>query len=76
VAVSYKIPVLICSYIITVSTKYIHTPSVPEAQLMNLSNQLPVPNAVYGPIKAAQHWLTRRINAEEERICAFVMGPG
>ncbi|KFY87282.1 hypothetical protein V500_07085 [Pseudogymnoascus sp. VKM F-4518 (FW-2643)] len=44
--------------------------------LINRSTQLPVPNAVYGPTKAAQHWLTKRINAEEEKICAFVMSPG
>ncbi|OBT98981.1 hypothetical protein VE01_02444 [Pseudogymnoascus verrucosus] len=64
------------SHIITVSTEFTYTLPVPKTQLMNLSNQLPVPNAVYGPTKAAQHWLTKRINAEEERICAFIMSPG
>ncbi|KFY33567.1 hypothetical protein V494_07528 [Pseudogymnoascus sp. VKM F-4513 (FW-928)] len=44
--------------------------------LINLSNQLPVPNSVYGPTKAAQHWLTKRINSEEEKICAFIINPG
>ncbi|KFX97102.1 hypothetical protein O988_05030 [Pseudogymnoascus sp. VKM F-3808] len=44
--------------------------------LMNIRNQLPVPNSVYGPTKAAQHWLTKRINSEEEKICAFIINPG
>ncbi|KAK0621890.1 hypothetical protein B0T17DRAFT_618276 [Bombardia bombarda] len=37
---------------------------------------LPVPNAAYGPAKVAAHWLTKRIDAEEEKIAAFVMHPG
>jgi norsolorinic acid ketoreductase len=36
----------------------------------------PVPNAVYGPSKAAVHWLTRRIDVEEALLTAFVMDPG
>lgn len=51
-------------------------PSRFETQLMNIRNQLPVPNSVYGPTKAAQHWLTKRINSEEEKICAFIINPG
>ncbi|OBT67284.1 hypothetical protein VE03_02627 [Pseudogymnoascus sp. 23342-1-I1] len=50
--------------------------SPPNSPTLFTFNQLPVPNSVYGPIKAAQHWLTKRINAEEEKITAFVMSPG
>jgi len=41
-----------------------------------IEHQLPVPNAAYGPTKAMVHWLTTRINNEEEKITAFVMHPG
>ncbi|KAH8800480.1 hypothetical protein F5884DRAFT_810556 [Xylogone sp. PMI_703] len=40
-----------------------------------LENQHPVPNAVYAPSKAAVHWITKRINAEEEKIAAWVQEP-
>ncbi|RFU29494.1 hypothetical protein B7463_g6825, partial [Scytalidium lignicola] len=39
-------------------------------------NQHPVPNAVYAPSKAAVHWITKRINAEEEKLAAWVQEPG
>ncbi|KAG8160907.1 hypothetical protein KVR01_009171 [Diaporthe batatas] len=42
----------------------------------NLSGQLPIPNSAYGPSKAAVHWLTIRIDAEEESLTAFVIHPG
>ncbi|POS68671.1 aflatoxin biosynthesis ketoreductase nor-1 [Diaporthe helianthi] len=38
--------------------------------------QIPVYNAAYGPSKAAVHWLTIRINAEEDFLTAFVIHPG
>ncbi|KAI8966319.1 NAD(P)-binding protein [Daldinia sp. FL1419] len=34
------------------------------------------PNAVYGPSKAAVHYITKRINEEERNIVAFVIDPG
>ncbi|KAH6717085.1 hypothetical protein BKA61DRAFT_477458 [Leptodontidium sp. MPI-SDFR-AT-0119] len=39
-------------------------------------NQPPIPNAAYGTSKAAVHWLTKRIDAEEEKLTAFVISPG
>jgi len=42
----------------------------------HLGDQPPVPNAVYGPSKAAVHWTTKRINTEEEKITAWVQDPG
>lgn len=39
-------------------------------------DQPEIPNAAYAPSKAAVHWLTKRINAEEESLTAFVMHPG
>lgn len=36
----------------------------------------PVPNAAYAPSKAAVHWLTRRMDAEEQWLNAFIMDPG
>ncbi|KAM7185887.1 NAD(P)-binding protein [Rhypophila sp. PSN 637] len=41
-----------------------------------IENQLPLPNAAYAPSKIAAHWLTKRINAEEDDITAFVIHPG
>ncbi|KAH7312957.1 hypothetical protein BKA65DRAFT_516988 [Rhexocercosporidium sp. MPI-PUGE-AT-0058] len=41
-----------------------------------IENQLPIPNAAYGTSKAAVHWLTKRIDAEEEKLTAFVINPG
>jgi NAD(P)-dependent dehydrogenase (short-subunit alcohol dehydrogenase family) len=35
-----------------------------------------LPNAAYGPTKAAVHWLTKRIDAEEDSIAALVIDPG
>ncbi|OIW26280.1 NAD(P)-binding protein [Coniochaeta ligniaria NRRL 30616] len=42
----------------------------------SIGGQQPVPNAAYGPSKAAVHWLTKRIHAEEEWLTSFVMHPG
>ncbi|KAI1466503.1 NAD(P)-binding protein [Daldinia caldariorum] len=41
-----------------------------------IGKQLPIPNAAYGPSKAALHWFTVRINAEDDWLNAFVMVPG
>ncbi|KAE9362885.1 NAD(P)-binding protein [Stipitochalara longipes BDJ] len=41
-----------------------------------LENQLDMPNAAYGTSKAAVHWLTKRMNGEEEKLTAFVLSPG
>ena len=40
------------------------------------SNQLSVPNAAYGPTKAAVHWITIRINGENDWLNALVLDPG
>lgn len=42
----------------------------------HLSEQIQVSNAAYGPSKAAVHWLTKRIDVEEERIASIVLNPG
>jgi norsolorinic acid ketoreductase len=49
-----------------------------EKMLINLvwQEQPPVPNAAYGPSKAAVHWVTKRINVEEDALTAFVIHPG
>lgn len=39
-------------------------------------DQMNIPNAAYGPSKAAVHWLTQAISREDEWLCAFVMHPG
>lgn len=44
--------------------------------LMLYSNQLPLPNAAYGPSKAMLHWFTVRINGEDAWLNAFVLNPG
>ncbi|EXF82182.1 aflatoxin biosynthesis ketoreductase nor-1 [Colletotrichum fioriniae PJ7] len=41
-----------------------------------IENQPPIPNAVYGPSKAAVNWLTIRMNAEEDWLNAWVLIPG
>ncbi|KAL9121694.1 MAG: hypothetical protein Q9187_001745 [Circinaria calcarea] len=41
-----------------------------------LVDMLPIPNAAYAPSKAAAHWLTKRIDVEEEKLAAFVVSPG
>ncbi|ROW04193.1 hypothetical protein VSDG_01053 [Cytospora chrysosperma] len=41
-----------------------------------LLGQLPFPNAAYAPTKAAAHWLTKRIDAEDDKLVAFVVHPG
>ncbi|KAG8157440.1 hypothetical protein KVR01_012824 [Diaporthe batatas] len=42
----------------------------------DLTNQPPIPNAAYGPTKAAVNWLTIRINTEDEWLNAWVINPG
>ncbi|KAI0138112.1 NAD(P)-binding protein [Hypoxylon sp. NC0597] len=41
-----------------------------------LAGQPPIPNAAYGPSKAAVNWLTIRINAEDDWLNTFVLCPG
>ncbi|KAK4493630.1 hypothetical protein PRZ48_004241 [Zasmidium cellare] len=41
-----------------------------------LENQPPYFSAAYGPSKTAVHWMTKRIDGEEEKITAFVLDPG
>ncbi|KAK6953012.1 hypothetical protein Daesc_005309 [Daldinia eschscholtzii] len=41
-----------------------------------IEDMYPYPNAVYGPSKAAVHWLTKSINEDEKDIIAFVIDPG
>ncbi|KAF7198250.1 Norsolorinic acid ketoreductase nor1 [Pseudocercospora fuligena] len=41
-----------------------------------LEKQHSIPNAAYGPTKAAVHWLTKRMDGEEDKITAFVTDPG
>lgn len=38
--------------------------------------QPPIPNALYGPSKAALTWYGVRVNAEDEWLNAFVLDPG
>ncbi|KAI0534839.1 hypothetical protein GGR58DRAFT_504872 [Xylaria digitata] len=47
-----------------------------NAGMIECRGQAPIPNAAYGPTKAAAHWITKRINAEEETFVAFVIHPG
>ncbi|KUI53058.1 Norsolorinic acid ketoreductase [Cytospora mali] len=48
-----------------------------ELELDSLTaNQAPFPNAAYGPTKSAAHWITKRINAEDEKLVSFVIHPG
>ncbi|KAF6843893.1 aflatoxin biosynthesis ketoreductase nor-1 [Colletotrichum musicola] len=39
-------------------------------------NQLPMHNSAYGPSKATLNWFGVRINAEEDWLNAWIMGPG
>lgn len=39
-------------------------------------NQVPITNAAYSPSKTAVHWLTKKMNTEEEYLTAFVISPG
>ncbi|KAI0883617.1 NAD(P)-binding protein [Annulohypoxylon maeteangense] len=41
-----------------------------------LEEQPPIPNAAYATSKVAAHWVTKRINQEEDWITAFVIHPG
>ncbi|KAI1120033.1 NAD(P)-binding protein [Nemania abortiva] len=41
-----------------------------------IQNLTPFPNSAYSPSKVAVHWLTRKINAEEDKLNAFVVNPG
>ena len=36
----------------------------------------PVPNAAYGPSKAALNWVTKKIHLENEDVIAFPIHPG
>ncbi|KAI0119552.1 NAD(P)-binding protein [Daldinia grandis] len=56
------------------SREPIFTPIGSSAGL--IGKQPPIPNAAYGPSKAALHWFTVRINAEDDWLNAFVTGPG
>ena len=40
------------------------------------SNQVPIPNAAYGPTKAVVNWFIVRINSKDAWLNAFVMDPG
>ncbi|KAK8876850.1 NAD(P)-binding protein [Apiospora arundinis] len=44
--------------------------------LPHLLGSIGRPSAVYGSSKAAAHWLTKRINTEEDKVTAFVLHPG
>ena len=39
-------------------------------------DQQPVPNAVYGPSKAAVNWVAKKIHLENENLVAFPVHPG
>ncbi|KAI1464952.1 NAD(P)-binding protein [Daldinia caldariorum] len=39
-------------------------------------DQPDVPHAAYGPSKVAAHWITKRIDKEEDWLTAFVLSPG
>ena len=39
-------------------------------------DKVPVPNAAYGPSKAALNWIVRKIHLENENLIAFPMHPG
>ncbi|KAL1305038.1 hypothetical protein AAFC00_003936 [Neodothiora populina] len=41
-----------------------------------IQNQLPITNAAYATSKIAVHWLTKKMNHEEEKLTAFVISPG
>jgi len=43
---------------------------------MEFRKQHDINNAAYGPSKAAVHWLTKRIDAEEAKIASIVLSPG
>lgn len=40
------------------------------------SNQMPIPDAAYGPTQAVVNWFIVRINSEDAWLNAFVMDPG
>ncbi|KAK0707945.1 hypothetical protein B0H67DRAFT_325138 [Lasiosphaeris hirsuta] len=42
----------------------------------NIGTLQPIPNAAYAPSKIAAHWITKRIDAEEPELTAFVFHPG
>ncbi|KAI0386116.1 NAD(P)-binding protein [Hypomontagnella monticulosa] len=46
------------------------------AKIEDLREQPPIPNAAYATSKIAAHWLTKRMNHEEEWLTAFVLHPG
>lgn len=49
---------------------------LPSSTYQPSRNPPPVPNAAYAPSKAAAHWLTKRMNMEEDKLTAFVVHPG
>ncbi|KAI1392402.1 NAD(P)-binding protein [Hypoxylon trugodes] len=53
----------------------IFTPMGSTAGLVG-RQQPPIPNAAYGPSKAALSWITVRINSEDDWLNAFVLCPG
>ena len=38
--------------------------------------KVPVPNAVYGPSKAALNWVTKKIHLENQDLISFPLHPG
>ena len=38
--------------------------------------EVPIPNGVYGPVKAVLNWVTRKIHLEHEDLIAFPIHPG
>lgn len=50
--------------------------SGPKRANNQIRKQPPIPNAAYATSKAAVHWLTKRIDSEEEKIASFVLSPG
>ncbi|KEF61389.1 uncharacterized protein A1O9_02955 [Exophiala aquamarina CBS 119918] len=47
-----------------------------EAGSIGGMEQVPVPNAAYGPSKAALNWITKKIHVENPDIIAFPIHPG
>ncbi|OTA64295.1 NAD(P)-binding protein [Hypoxylon sp. EC38] len=47
-----------------------------QVQTSVIRNLTPFPNGAYSPSKIAMHWLTKKINAEEEWLNALVIDPG
>lgn len=43
---------------------------------LSCSAGFPMPNGVYGPSKAAAHWLSAKINSEDAWLNSFAISPG